>query len=117
MAEQIELLEHHADADLGAFVGECARRQRLAVVAEAQTSPADLDRAGLPAFEMVDTAKQRALAGTGGTEQRDHLADPHCQIDTGKYGLLVIALAQAFNVDGDIVAAEHLRPFGVIDQL
>ena len=29
MTEQVELLEHHADADAGALLGEGARRQRL----------------------------------------------------------------------------------------
>ncbi len=81
MTEQVELLEHHADADAGAFFGDGARRQRLAVVAKTEAAAADLDDAGIPAFEMVDAAQQRALARTARTEQRHDLADAHRQID------------------------------------
>ncbi len=89
MTEQVELLEHHADADDGAFFGQRARRQRLAVLVKAHAATADLDGAGVPTLEMVDAAKQRALARSAGAEQGDDLAKPHRQVDTRKHRLVV----------------------------
>src|ERR1700756_1485050 len=105
MAEKIELLEHHADPDFGALIGELARRQFPAAVGETEAPAADPDRTVFPALQMVDAAEQRALAGAGGAEQRDHLADPHRHLDAIEHDLLVIALAQAFDADRDVVAA------------
>ncbi len=109
MAEQVELLEHHADADAGALVGERARRQRLAVLAKAHAAAADLDDAGVPAFEMVDAAQQRALARAAGAEQRDDFADPHGEIDAGEHRLLGVGLVQSVDLDRDIVARQRRR--------
>ena len=57
--------------------GDRAGRQQLAVVTETETAAADAHGASVPAFEMIDAAEQRALAGAAGPEQRDDLADAH----------------------------------------
>ena len=57
MAEQVELLEHHADADAGALLGDGARRQRLAVVAKPDAAAADLD---VPASQPSRWLMQRS---------------------------------------------------------
>ena len=66
--------------------GDRARRQRLAVVAEAEAAAADRERCRRPSLQMIDAAQQRAFAGPAGTEQRDDLADAHGQIEPVEHG-------------------------------
>src|SRR5580698_1915577 len=62
MAEQVELLEHHADPHARALVRHVVRAHRLAVDTNAQAPPAYANLACIPLLQMVDTAQQRALA-------------------------------------------------------
>ena len=114
MAEQVELLEHHADADAGALIGDIARRQQPAVVAKAETASADAHRAGIPVLEMIDAAKQRALAGTARSQQRHDLADADGQIEPVEHGLRAVALAQILDLDRDIVAGDRHGALGAL---
>ena len=106
MAEQVELLEHHANADDGAFLGQRPRRQRLAVLAKTHAAATDLDDAGVPAFEVVDAAEQRALARSAGAEQRHDFAEPDGQVDTGQHGLSGVGLVEPADVDHHFVMRE-----------
>src|SRR5216684_4096945 len=92
MAEQIELLEHHADADHGALIGQVTRRKRFAVFPKTHAAAADLDGSGIPALEMVDTSEQRALARPARAEQGNDFAIAHRHIDAGENRLAVIGL-------------------------
>src|SRR6266536_6010325 len=104
MAEQIELLKQHDDADIGALIGDFARREPLAVIAKAEPASANADGTGIPVLQMVDAPKQRALAGAARTQQRDDLADPYRQVEAAEHGLRAVTLAQIPDLDRDIVA-------------
>jgi hypothetical protein len=104
VGEQIELLEHHADAHACPLIGDRAGRQQLAVVAKTEAAAADTHRASVPAFEMIDAAEQRALAGAAGPEQRDDLADAHRKIEAAKHLLRAVALGEVLGLDRDVVA-------------
>ena len=56
MREQIELLEHHADA--GAEARQVAAARRGALVAEIDAAVTDLQRAGRRLLEQVDAAQK-----------------------------------------------------------
>ena len=114
VTEEIELLEHHADANGGAFVGHVTWRKRLAVLPKADAAAVDLDGPGVPALEMIDTSQQRALARPARAEQCNDFADTHRDIDAGENGLAVVSLVQSADVDHDVVARESGRSFGPV---
>src|ERR1700761_2015221 len=99
MTEQVELLEHHADADGGAFLGQRPRRQRLAVAAKTHAAAVNPNNAGVPAFEVDDTTKQRALARPSGEERLHDFAEPYGQVYAGQYGLGAVGLVEAADID------------------
>ena len=109
MAEQVELLKHHADADAGALVGDRARRQRLAVVAKPRRRPPTRT---MPESQFSRWLMQRSsvlLPEPLGPEQRHDLADPHRQIEPVEHGLRAVVLAQIAHLDRDIVARRPSR--------
>src|ERR1700722_16175136 len=77
MAEQVELLKHHANAHARAFLRERASAKLPALPAIANAPPADANVSAVRVFQMVDAAKKRAFAGTARAEQGDDLAGPH----------------------------------------
>jgi hypothetical protein len=72
MAEQVELLEHHADPDTCALLRESADRKLPAIGAIAEAAATDENLAAVPILEMVDGAEQGAFAGAARAKERDH---------------------------------------------
>jgi len=79
-----------------------------------EPAAADAYHAGIPILQMVDATQKRALAGSAWSEQRDHLADPHGQIEAVEHGLRAVILAQIGYLNGDIVPLDHRGVLGPI---
>jgi hypothetical protein len=62
MREQVELLEHHADARARAFIGEFTRAQASPIVAKTEAFSGNPDLAAVPLFKVIDTPEQGAFA-------------------------------------------------------
>src|SRR5690606_15565963 len=89
--EQREVLVDHADALPGAV--------ELAVAERGQVLSRDGDGARGGAFEQVDAAQQRALAGAALAEHAVDLAFAHMQIDAVERDGVAVLLAQAGSLD------------------
>ncbi len=72
VGEQVETLEHHADATADR-IGVEARFGDVDAVEE--------QLAVVGGLEQVDAAQQRRLARSGRADQRDHVADCHVEVD------------------------------------
>ena len=59
----------------------------LPSLVKAEPAAADAHGAGIPAFEMVDAAKQRALARAARAEQRHDFADADRQVEAVEHRL------------------------------
>src|SRR5258708_25549369 len=114
MAEQIELLEHHANARARAFIGEIVRAQRPAVAAKTEALSADAYLARIPLLQMVDATKQRALARAARPEQRDDFAGADRQVEPVEHSLLAVGLAHPADLHGCAVAGELRVSTGAI---
>jgi hypothetical protein len=73
MRKQVEGLEHHPD------FGPDLSDIRLVVI---QSNPVDPYLARLDGLQVVETAEQRALAGSAGTDDHHHLPAGDFQINT-----------------------------------
>src|ERR1700744_3818937 len=72
MAEQIEMLEHHADASTRTLIGDIGLRPRLTIESKTEALTADADFPRIPLLQVIDTAQQRAFARSARPEQRDN---------------------------------------------
>ena len=92
VAEQVEVLKHHADADACALVRDVVLCHWPAVDANAESPPTYANLACVPLFEMIDTAQQCAFTGTAGAEHDDNFAGPHIEIEAVEDGLCAVLL-------------------------
>ena len=100
VGEQVERLEHHAN--LGAQAGELLAflRQRLAV---------DANVAGIDGFQTVDGAAHRGLAGTGWTDDDQHLALLDGEVDVLEHMQVTVVLFNVGQFDQRAVAVFRTR--------
>ena len=130
MAEQVELLEHHADADTGTLGGDIPRRQRPAVVAKAETASTDADgqvvgylvqRNGVTLGQTSTTGFIATGLAPGTTysfsvmakDRAGHLSAPSSSLPVAN-GLRAVALAQILDLHRDIVAGDGGRALEAI---
>src|SRR5688500_3087903 len=94
--EQVELLEHHADA-------RPQRAQLLARLAARHVRPqleaADLDRALVEGLEVVEAAEQRRLAAARRPDDRDRLALRHVRGDADEDLAVAVSLRERADAD------------------
>ena len=84
--EEIEALEDHAD--LGAFSADLALRQLVdlaAVLPVSDQLAVDGEPAGIDLLEVVDAAKEGALARSGWADDAHHLARRHLEVDASEH--------------------------------
>ena len=100
--EQVELLEHHADAlahareppRVALAVAAGARADRLAV---------ELDDAGVRQLHEVEAAQQRALARAGRAEDGDALALRDVEVDAAQHLVAAEALGEAADAGAGVI--------------
>ena len=103
VGEQIEALEHHADARaLGGDRALAKAPAAAACGAVADGLAADRDLALLVLLEQVDAAQERGLARAAGADDRDHLAFLDLEVDPFQH----LGRAEALV---DVVRAQHRR--------
>ncbi|MCY1301178.1 hypothetical protein D9M70_507730 [compost metagenome] len=111
--EQVEALENHADAP--ALAGDFHVAQLIepvAVAAVADHLAIGPDRAGVDAFQKVDAAQERALAGARGADDAAHLALTHFQSHLIERLECAEALADVNGLDQDFAC--HVRPLQIV---
>jgi hypothetical protein len=96
--EQVELLEHHADAlaharQLGLVVAAPAGIG-LARRGAADRLARELDDAGARPLHEVEAAQQRALARARGAEDGDAVAGHDVEVDAAQHGVVAEVLLQ-----------------------
>src|SRR5260370_32721000 len=102
--EQVELLEHHADARARAFICEFARAQTPAIVTKTEAFAGNPDLAAVPLFKVIDTPEQGAFARAARPQQRDDFSRTERQVEAFEYRLATGALEQAGALPGRIIA-------------
>src|SRR4029453_6747139 len=88
MREQVEALEDHAAVE--SLPRDLAVRQldeHVALLPESAELPVNPNRAFVGALELVDAAQERALAGTGGSDDAEHFAPVERQRNAGERGV------------------------------
>ena len=81
MREQVEVLEHHADA-----LAHRAQQRGVAPLAQPRTQrePRHLDLAGVERRQVVEGAQEGGLAAARRADDRHHLPAPHRQVDAAQ---------------------------------
>ncbi len=116
MAEQIEVLEDHADADGGPRGGDLARGQQASVRPDPKLASEDADGSIVPAFEAIDAAQKRALAGAARAEKGDDLADPDCEVQRRQDGTAVVGFRELVDLDRELAVGERRLALAAVDR-
>ena len=99
VAEQVELLKHHADLAPLLRQDCIGHRNHTAIAgAIAEKLAVDAHPTLIRRIEMVEAAQERALAAAAGADDHHHLALAHVQIDAAQHVMIGEILVDAFSL-------------------